>query len=147
MNLGRILLVEDNTDDVVLTRRAFKKAQLANEIVVARDGVEALEMLFPEEHGTDNAPLNPAMILLDINLPRINGLEVLQQIRQHERTQFIPIIVLTTSDEQRDLVTSYKLGANSYIRKPVDFMKFARAVKQLGFYWLVLNEHPQPKQQ
>ncbi len=137
-----VLLVEDNPDDVELTLRAFKKNNILNEIVVARDGVEALDYLF----GTGvyaNQPTDlPQLILLDLKLPRIDGLEVLRRIREHERTRLLPVVVLTSSREEQDLVQSYSLHANSYIRKPVDFVRFSDAVRQLGFYWLVLNEAP-----
>jgi two-component system, response regulator len=131
-----ILLVEDNPDDVELTRRAFKKSNLMNDLVVARDGEEAVEML----HG-DNRIL-PALVLLDLKLPKIDGLEVLRRIRADERTKLCPVVILTSSREERDLIKGYKNGANSYIRKPVDFDKFVEAVQNLGLYWLVLNEPP-----
>ncbi len=137
---NRILLVEDNDDDVALARRAFQESKLANEIVVARDGVEALEELFGTE-GEDAPPL-PQVVLLDLKLPRLDGLEVLREIRNHERTRLVPVVVLTSSDEERDRVQSYELGVNSYIRKPVDFGQFVEAVRQLGLYWLVLNRSP-----
>jgi CheY-like chemotaxis protein len=136
-----ILLVEDNPDDIELTRRALKKNNIMNEVVVARDGVEALDYLFatgPHEGRDENS--KPQVILLDLNMPRLNGLEVLQRIRSDERTKLLPVVVLTTSNEERDRVESMKLGANSYVRKPVDFIQFAEAVQQLGLYWLVLNE-------
>jgi two-component system response regulator len=140
-----ILLVEDNPADVALTLRAFKQHNLANEIVVARDGVEALEYL----HGTggpDNRPLHalPQLVLLDLKLPRIEGLEVLRRLRAEPRTRLLPIVVLTSSDEQRDIVMSYGLGANSYVRKPVAFEEFVEAARYLGLYWLVLNK-PAPE--
>jgi two-component system response regulator len=141
MNQGTILLVEDNRDDVDLTLRAFKSHNITNEVVIANDGVQALEYLF----GGDGKPPSqdlPAVVLLDLNLPRVNGLEVLQRIRSEERTRFLPVVVLTSSNEQRDLVESYKLGANSYVRKPVDFAEFTQAARQLGLYWLLLNQSP-----
>jgi len=136
-----ILLVEDNPDDVALTLRALNKNNIANEVIVAKDGVEALDYLFGEgAYASRNATIVPAVILLDLKLPRIDGLEVLERLRKDERTKFAPVVVLTSSKEEQDLVRSYKLGANSYIRKPVDFIQFSEAVRQLGLYWLVLNE-------
>ncbi len=138
-----ILLVEDNPDDEMLTIRALKKNNILNEVVVARDGVQALDFLFGEgEHTGRDISNQPQVILLDLKLPKIDGLEVLKRIRADERTKLLPVVVLTTSNEQRDMVSSYELGANSYIRKPVDFDQFMDAVKQLGLYWLVLNEFP-----
>jgi two-component system, response regulator len=131
-----ILLVEDNPDDVALTLRAFRRNHILNRVVVARDGVEALEYL----HAPDAAP--PAVMLLDLKLPRADGLEVLRRIRSDERTRLLRVVVLTSSLEEQDLVQSYSLGANSYIRKPVDFDNFLTAVGQLGMYWLLLNEAP-----
>jgi len=138
-----ILLVEDNPDDELLTMRAFEKVNLGNQIVVARDGVEALDYLFGTGaySGRDTSVL-PEVVLLDLKLPKIDGLEVLQRIRAHEQTRLLPVVVLTSSAEQRDVVESYSLGANSYIRKPVDFLQFIDAVQQLGLYWLVLNHLP-----
>lgn len=135
-----ILLVEDNPDDVALTIRALKKNNLLNEIVVARDGAEALEMLF----GTGDAPPMqlPELVLLDLNMPKISGLEVLQRIRDNVRTRLLPVVILTTSDEEMDRVESYRLGANSYVAKPVEFEQFSKAVMQLGLYWLVFNVGP-----
>ena len=142
MSNRRILLVEDNPDDVDLTLRAFKKNNIANEIVVARDGAEALELL----HGPGAAEANlPAVVLLDLKLPKVDGLEVLRRIRGDERTALLPVVILTSSLEERDLVKGYSLGANSYVRKPVDFADFLEAVKQLGLYWLVLNQSPPPE--
>lgn len=136
-----ILLVEDNPDDEALTLRAFAKNKIANPVVVARDGVEALDYLFGNGHhaGRDMS-IMPAVVLLDLKLPRIDGLEVLRRIRANERTSLLPVVILTTSKEQQDIYEGYSLGANSYIRKPVDFEKFIQAVGQLGLYWLVLNE-------
>lgn len=134
-----ILLVEDNPDDEALALRAFKKSGVMNEIVVARDGVEALEYLF----GEDRPELRPAVVLLDLKLPRKNGLEVLKEIRAHEKTRLLPVVILTSSSEDRDMVESYHLGANSYVRKPVDFVEFAEAVSKLGVYWLLLNRTPE----
>jgi len=143
MNTKIILLVEDNPDDVQLTLRALKKNKIMNEVVVAQDGVEALEYLFGtgKYAGRDTKVL-PQVVLLDLKMPRMDGHEVLQRIRKDERTKLLPIVILTTSSEDRDRVESYKVGANSYIRKPVDFNQFAKAVQQLGLYWLVLNEAP-----
>ena len=138
-----ILLVEDNPDDEMLTIRALKKNNILNEVVVARDGVQALDFLFGEgEHTGRDISNQPQVILLDLKLPKIDGLEVLKRIRADERTKLLPVVILTTSNEQRDMVSSYELGANSYIRKPVDFDQFMDAVKQLGLYWLVPNEFP-----
>lgn len=143
MPQGKILLVEDNPDDVSLTLRAFKKSNILNEVVVARDGLEAIQWLTgtgPYE-GRDVTDL-PSVILLDLKLPKIDGLEVLKRIRENEQTRFLRVVVLTTSREEPDVVESYRLGANSYIRKPVDFDEFIRAVGHLGLYWLLLNEAP-----
>ncbi len=136
-----ILLVEDNPDDEALTLRAFNKNRINNPVIVARDGVEALDYLFGNGHhaGRDMSVM-PAVVLLDLKLPRIDGLEVLRRIRADERTCLLPVVILTTSKEQQDIYEGYNLGANSYIRKPVDFEKFIQAVGQLGLYWLVLNE-------
>ncbi len=136
-----ILLVEDNPDDVALTLRALNKNNIANEVIIAKDGVEALDYLFGEgTYAGCDVTRVPAVILLDLKLPRIDGLEVLERLRKDERTKFAPVVILTSSKEEQDLVRSYKLGANSYIRKPVDFIQFSEAVRQLGLYWLVLNE-------
>lgn len=138
-----ILLVEDNPDDVELTERAFRKNNICNEIVVMRDGVEALDYLFGTgAHAGRDARETPAVILLDLKLPRLGGLEVLQRLRADARTRLIPVVVLTSSDEERDLIESYSLGANSYVRKPVEFAAFLDAVRQLGLYWLMLNQQP-----
>jgi two-component system response regulator len=138
-----ILLVEDNPDDVELTLRAFKKNNIMNEVVVKRDGAEALDFFFGKDGvaGKEKNDL-PAMVLLDLKLPKIDGLEVLKKLRADERTKLIPTVILTSSNEQSDVVNGYKLGCNSYIRKPVDFNRFAEAVRQMGLYWLVLNEAP-----
>jgi two-component system response regulator len=135
-----ILLVEDNPDDEALTLRAFAKNNIANEVVVARDGVEALDYLFGTGSAERPPKAMPAVVLLDLKLPRIDGLEVLRRIRADKRTALLPVVILTTSKEQQDVTDGYSLGANSYIRKPVDFEKFIHAVGQLGLYWLVLNE-------
>ncbi len=138
-----ILLVEDNPDDVELTLRAFKKHSITNQIVVAHDGLEALDYLFGTgaHAGRDTAEL-PAIVLLDLKLPKIDGLEVLRRIRADRRTGLIPVVVLTSSKEQQDLTESYEHHCNSFIRKPVDFTQFAEAIRQLGLYWLLLNEPP-----
>lgn len=143
MSQKSILLVEDNPDDEALTLRAFKKNNILNEVVVARDGVEALDYVFATgAHAGRDMRLTPAVVLLDLKLPKIGGLEVLKRIREDERTSMLPVVILTSSKEEQDLINGYKLGANSYIRKPVDFPQFIEAVKQLGLYWLVLNETP-----
>ena len=138
----RILLVEDNPDDEELTIRAFKKNNLANEIEVARDGVEALDHLHALDAEGQPARALPQLVLLDLKLPKISGLEVLKEIRATERTKRLPVVILTSSGEERDLIEGYDLGANSYIRKPVDFDEFIDGVRQLGLYWLVLNQPP-----
>lgn len=138
-----IMLVEDNPDDEALTLRALKRNNIQNSVVVARDGVEALEYLLATEMSEPReSNVKPVLILLDLKLPKIDGIEVLRRIRADVRTQFIPVVVLTSSKEEQDLVNSYSLGCNSYIRKPVDFGQFVDAVRQLGLYWLVLNEPP-----
>lgn len=136
-----ILLVEDNARDEALTRRALQKSNIVNDVVVARDGVEALDYLFGTgaEAGRD-VTIIPQLVLLDLKLPKVNGLQVLQRIREDERTRRLPVVIFTSSNEEEDLIKSYNLGANSYVRKPVDFEQFLEATKQLGLYWLVLNE-------
>ncbi len=138
-----ILLVEDNPDDEALTRRALAKNNIQNEVLVARDGAEALDCLFGTG-GRAGRPIAPEVVLLDLKLPKIDGLEVLRRIRADERTRRLPVVILTSSREERDVISGYDLGANSYIRKPVDFAQFVEAVRQLGLYWLVLNEPPPP---
>ncbi|MBI2934736.1 MAG: response regulator [Chloroflexi bacterium] len=140
MDNKTILLVEDNPGDVALTRRALSKSGVANELVVAEDGVQALKYLL----GDGQAPPSPlpVVVLLDLKLPKIDGLEVLKQVRSNEATRLLPVVILTSSAEERDLVNSYNLGANSYIRKPVNFDEFAKAIRELGSYLLVLNQPP-----
>jgi len=140
-----ILLVEDNPSDIGLTQRALAKSHVANEMVVAEDGQEALDYLFAGGKYTDrDVSKTPALVLLDLKLPRVDGLEVLRRIRADERTKRIPVVILTTSKEEQDVAQSYDLGANSYIRKPVDFKQFVESVEHLGLYWLVMNEPPPP---
>ncbi len=136
-----ILLVEDNKDDELLMIRAFKKNGIVNEVIVARDGVEALDYLFGEgTHAGRDLSTQPQVVLLDLNLPRIGGLDVLRRIRNDERTKYQAVVVLTSSKEEEDILRSYSLGANSYVRKPVDFLEFGNAVKALGLFWLLLHE-------
>jgi two-component system response regulator len=143
MHSKPILLVEDNADDEVLALRAFSKSNISNPIVVARDGAEALDYLFAQGQYADRDSRDlPAVVLLDLKLPKIDGLEVLRQIRGNEQTRMIPVVILTSSRQDEDLISSYNLGANSYVRKPVDFIEFVAAVGQLGIYWLLLNELP-----
>ncbi|HEY1207353.1 MAG: response regulator [Bryobacteraceae bacterium] len=144
MSTNYILLVEDNPSDVRLTRRALDQSHIPNPLVVAEDGREALDYLFAlgAHEGRDVTDL-PRLVLLDLNLPRLNGLEVLRQLRADERTRRLPVVILTSSQEQQDIMAGYDLGANSYVRKPVDFTQFAEAVRTLGLYWLLLNEAPQ----
>lgn len=138
MTTKPILLVEDNPDDEKLTLRALTKNNIQNEVVVAHDGPEALELLF----GNETSRLIPAIVLLDLKLPKIDGIEVLRRIRADPRTKLTPVVILTSSREEQDLIAGYELGANSYIRKPVNFIQFSEAVRHLGLYWLVLNEPP-----
>ncbi len=144
MNTKPILLVEDNRDDEALALRAFRNSGVKNEIIVVRDGVEALDYLFAKGRFADRNPSDqqPAVVLLDLKLPKLNGLEVLKEIRANPETRPLPVVILTSSKEDRDLIESYNLGANSYVRKPVDFNEFAEAVSKLGVYWLLLNEVP-----
>ena len=140
--LGRILMVEDDPKDVELTLMALEDYKLANEVVVARDGEEALDYLYCRGKFTTRTPDNPAVLLLDLKLPKVDGLEVLQQIRSDEKLRMIPVVVLTSSHEERDMVASYKLGVNAYVVKPVDFHEFINAVKELGIFWAVINQPP-----
>jgi CheY-like chemotaxis protein len=140
--LGRILMVEDDLKDVELTLTALEEYHLANEVVVTRDGQEALDYLSCRGQFSTRSPENPAVILLDLKLPKVDGLEVLQQIRSDERLKQIPVVVLTSSHEEKDIVRSYKLGVNAYVVKPVDFHEFVNAVKELGVFWAVINEPP-----
>lgn len=141
MNKKTILLVEDNPDDVALTLRSFKKSNILNEVKVALDGVEALDYLFATgAYAGRDTTLMPQLILLDLKLPKLDGMEVLRRMRADNRTRLLPVVILTSSREEQDIVDGYNLGANSYIRKPVDFAQFSEAIRQLGLYWLVLNE-------
>jgi len=141
-----ILLVEDNPDDELLTLRALRRSNFHNPVVVVRDGAEALDYLFVQGRHADRDPdIRPQVVLLDLHLPRLDGLEVLRRLRAHERTRTLPVVVLTSSKEERDLVESYQLGVNSFVHKPVDVTAFFEAVRQLGMYWLVLNELPPPR--
>ena len=145
MNNKIILLVEDNLDDVELTLRSLKKNNISNEVVVARDGAQALDYLFATgAYAGRDTNVRPAVILLDLKLPKIDGLEVLRRLRADERTKLLPVVIVPSSKEERDMLNGYKLGANSYVRKPVDFVQFSEAVRQLGLYWLLLNEPPPP---
>ncbi len=143
MTTKYILLIEDNPNDEKLTLRALDKNNIANEVVVMRDGAEALDYLFGVgAHAGRDTDQKPAVVLLDLKLPKVDGLQVLRRLREDNRTKLLPVVVMTSSREERDLVESYSLGANSYIRKPVDFNQFSEAIRQLGLYWLVLNEIP-----
>ncbi len=143
MRNGIILLVEDNPDDVELTLRSLRNNNILNEVVVAGDGVEALDYLFGTgAHAGRDLSVMPAVILLDLKMPRIDGFEVLRCLRTDERTKLLPAVILTSSKEEQDMLNGYRLGANSYVRKPVDFTQFSEAVEQLGLYWLLLNEPP-----
>jgi two-component system response regulator len=143
MEQKMILLVEDNPDDVALTLRALKKNNLGNEIVVANDGIEALDFVFGTgKYAGRDLGIEPELILLDLKLPKLDGFKVLERLRQDQRTKLLPVVILTSSKEQQDLIDGYGLGANSYVRKPVEFESFVEAVRNLGLYWLVLNERP-----
>jgi CheY-like chemotaxis protein len=143
VNTKIILLVEDNPDDEALAIRAFKRHHISNEVVVAHDGVEALDYLFGTgTYAGRNMMIKPTVVLLDLKLPRLDGIEVLRRIRADERTKLLPVVVLTTSSEEQDMLDSYSLGCNSYIRKPVDFVQFSESIRQLGMYWLLMNEPP-----
>jgi CheY-like chemotaxis protein len=140
-----ILLVEDNADDEALTMRALKKNNISNQIVITRDGVEALDFLFGTGPYAGHETQVPQLILLDLKLPKLDGFEMLKRLRADPRTRLIPVVILTSSKEQQDIVQGYGLGANSYVRKPVDFQQFIESVRQLGLYWLVINERPSPE--
>ena len=140
--LGRILIVEDDPNDVELTLTALADYNLANEVVVTRDGQQALDFLYCRGEFSTRAPGNPAVMLLDLKLPRISGLEVLQQVKSDENLKTIPVVVLTSSNEEKDMMRSYRLGVNAYVVKPVDFHEFVNAVKELGVFWAVINEPP-----
>jgi CheY-like chemotaxis protein len=140
--LGRILIVEDDPKDVELTLTALEEYNLANEVVVTRDGEEALDYLYCRGNFTARTNGNPAVLLLDLKLPKVDGLEVLQQIKSDEKLKMIPVVVLTSSREERDMVASYRLGVNAYVVKPVDFHEFVNAIKELGIFWAVINEPP-----
>jgi len=146
MEAKSILLVEDNPDDVELTLRALTKNNILNDVIVVRDGAEAIEYLFARGAYADRDPNNvPTLILLDLKLPKVDGLEVLRQVRAAEHTRLVPVVILTSSLEEQDRLRSYRHGANSYVQKPVDFDRFTEAARQLGLYWLVLNESPPPE--
>jgi CheY-like chemotaxis protein len=140
--LGRILIVEDDPNDVELTLTALEEYNLANEVVVARDGVEALDYLYSRGQFEGRVGENPAVMLLDLKLPNVDGMEVLQQIKSDEKLRLIPVVVLTSSKEEKDMVASYKLGVNAYVVKPVDFHEFVNAIRELGVFWAVINEPP-----
>ena len=145
MPIKVILLVEDNPDDEALTLRALRKHNVTNQVVVTRDGAEAVDWLFATGRHSDRDPnLMPQVILLDLKLPKVDGLEVLRRIRADDRTRLLPVVILTSSKEEEDILNGYRLGANSYVRKPVDFVEFTDAVRQLGLFWLLLNEPPTP---
>lgn len=142
-DVTEILLIEDNPDDIELTLRAFRKNNLANNITVLSDGEKALEFLFPKEPSEQNAILQHIrLILLDLKLPKVDGLEILKKVKSNPLTSFIPVVVLTSSDLDKDMVESYRLGVNSYLTKPVDFLKFSQSIQEIGMYWLLLNRMP-----
>jgi CheY-like chemotaxis protein len=144
-NNKTILLVEDNPDDEALAIRALQRHHICNEIIVARDGVEALDYLLGRGiYAQRDISIKPTVVLLDLKLPRVDGLEVLRCLRENESTKLLPVVILTTSNEEQDMLNSYSLGCNSYIRKPVDFVQFSEAIRQLGMYWLLMNEPPPP---
>jgi len=142
LNTRSILLIEDNPDDEALTLRALRRNNILNKVLVARDGQQALQVLFDAAPPAPDAEELPAVVLLDLKLPKIEGLEVLRRIRAHPRTQLLPVVILTSSKEQQDLLCGYRLGANSYVHKPVNFDEFVEATRQLGLYWLALNQPP-----
>jgi two-component system response regulator len=137
-----ILLVEDNARDEALTLRALKKSNIVNDVIVARDGVEALKYFFGDGSTSDETRVNPQLVLLDLKLPRVDGLEVLRRLRADQRTRSLPVVVFTSSSEEEDVIKSYSLGANSYVRKPVDFAEFIEAVRVVGVFWLLMNQAP-----
>lgn len=143
MNTKPILIAEDNPDDQKLALRAFQRSMIRNEIIMVKDGVEALDYLFGKgEYENTEPPVLPAVALLDLKMPRKDGLEVLKEIRANKRTRFLPVVIITSSKEEQDMVNGYSLGVNSYVRKPVDFDEFLKAIQNLGLYWLLLNESP-----
>ena len=142
MDSKPILLAEDRADDQLLVKRALSSKNITNPLIIANDGVEALDLLFGTGTREAEGPVRPALVLLDIKMPRVDGLEVLQRLRANEATRRLPVVMMTSSDEERDLMQSYDLGVNSYIRKPVDFTEFAEAIAQIGLYWLLLNKAP-----
>ena len=142
MNNKTILLVEDNPDDEALTIRALQKNNILNAVMVVRDGAEALDYVYCQGHYASREASPPAVILLDLKLPKVDGLDVLKRLRNDERTRLLPVVILTSSKEEQDVVNGYSLGANSYIRKPVDFTQFMEAIRQVGLYWLMMNEPP-----
>lgn len=143
MNKRPILLAEDNPDDQKLALRAFSKSNLSNEVIVANDGVEALDYLFGRgKYAGETLPELPAVALLDLKMPRLDGISVLKEIRANERTKFLPVVIVTSSKEEQDMISGYSCGVNSYVRKPIDFNEFVEAVQNLGLYWLLLNETP-----
>ncbi len=140
MEQNKILLVEDNIQDQELTIRSFKKHNISNEVVIAKNGVEALDYLFHTGMYAELKPALPQLVILDLKLPKVDGLEVLKQIRGDDRTALLPVVILTSSAEEKDIIQGYRLGANAYVQKPIDFNEFAEAIKQLGLFWLILNK-------